>query len=146
MCTYWRTDHPPNPSIRKENEIMVGSFKDEALFIGDRIRNARRRKGFSVEYISGMLDMSAGNYRRVENGRQLITTKKLYELAMILEVSTDYILYGEAEAGCIAKVRSLFKGKDIDEIRTALAIIEVYLETCPKTKKESGTKLGAWSV
>ena len=113
---------------------------NEMIFIGQRIGDARRAKKYDSYMMADMLDMSPGNYRRLEAGSQLITTKTLYELGQILEVSVDYLLYGETESGSVAKVRSLFKGKRFDDIKTAIAIIEVFLDTCPDDLDSSSEK------
>lgn len=108
----------------------------EMIRIGRRIGDARRAKKYDSYMMADLLDMSPGNYRRLEAGSQLITTKTLYELGQILEVSVDYLLYGETESGSVAKVRSLFKGKKLDDIKTAIAILEVFLDTCPSVDSD----------
>ena len=63
-----------------------------------RLRELRKNKGYTQQYIADVLDMSRVNYTNIENGKRRLDSRRLAKLADLLEVSTDYLLgYGEFE-------------------------------------------------
>ena len=98
------------------------------LTMGERIREARISNNLQSKEMAIILDMSKDNYSRIENGQQLCTTKNLYKIAQVLEVSLDYLLFSTEEDGYVAEVRMLFKGKGLDKIRKATAILKTFFE------------------
>lgn len=98
------------------------------LTMGERIREARVSKNLQSKEMAIILDMSKDNYSRIENGRQLCTTKNLYKIAQVLDVSLDYLLFCAEEDGYAAEVRMLFRGKGLDKIRKAIAILKKFFQ------------------
>lgn len=125
-------DHP-NPFTNNERmKNMVKEIKEIdtsiMLEMGERIRQARIEKGYQSKDMALFLDMSKDNYSRIENGQQLCTTKNLYKIAQVLDVSIDYLLFNAEEDGYIAEVRMLFKDKGLEKIRKAIVIIRAFFE------------------
>jgi len=110
--------------MNKKDDVIDN---DMMLAMGERIRKARAEKGISSYDMAAALDMSRDNYSRIENGRQVCTTRNLYLIAKELSVSADYLLFDDSEDRYIAEVRMLFKGKNLDVIRKAVAIIRTFL-------------------
>ena len=111
---------------------MLKEFKeidnDMMLTMGERIRGARISKNLRSKEMAIMLDMSKDNYSRIENGQQLCTTRNLYKIAQVLEVSLDYLLFSTEEDGYVAEIRMMFRGKGLDKIRKAIAILKTFFE------------------
>ena len=101
---------------------------DVMFAMGERIRKARIKNGMQSKEMAIALDMSKDNYSRIENGTQLITTKTLYKIAQFHGVSLDYLMLGETEDAYAAEVKTIFKGKGIEKIRKAIAILKVFFE------------------
>ena len=66
--------------------------------VGTRIKDARRRRGMTQGSLAECLDYATERQlQRIENGETSCSVDKLMEIAQILEVSTDYILFGLSE-------------------------------------------------
>ncbi|MDF2652309.1 MAG: hypothetical protein K0Q73_8114 [Paenibacillus sp.] len=60
--------------------------------IGRRIREARRKKGFTQEELSDRVSLSRPSISFVENGQQNISLYAIYEICFALDVSIHKIL------------------------------------------------------
>ncbi len=68
-------------------------MKEEKIPIGDNIRIARNRLGYSQEYVAGRLGISKQRYRQLENEEQdSITMGRLSEIALILETDIETLV------------------------------------------------------
>lgn len=60
--------------------------------IGKRIREARRKKGFTQGELSERVKLSRPSISYLENGQQNITLHAIYEICFVLDVSIHKIL------------------------------------------------------
>jgi Predicted transcriptional regulators len=60
--------------------------------IGKRIREARRKKGFTQEALSDRVTLSRPSISFLENGQQNISLHAIYEICFVLDVSIHKIL------------------------------------------------------
>lgn len=70
--------------------------------VGQRIRQARRAKGLTLEKVAEAAETSIQFLTQLEKGEQCMTAIKFGRLAQALGVSTDYLLFGCAPAKDIA--------------------------------------------
>jgi len=64
-------------------------------YVGARIKRLRKESHLTQNQLSEMLDYtSERQLQRIENGETGCTIDKLMEIAQILNVSTDYLLFG----------------------------------------------------
>ena len=64
-------------------------------YVGERIKKLRKERDLTQNQLSEMLDYtSERQLQRIENGETGCTIDKLMEIAQILNVSTDYLLFG----------------------------------------------------
>ncbi len=75
--------------------------------IGKRVRRRREELGFTREHLAEQCDLSARFFAEIESGRKNMTTKSLYRVARALNLSADYILFGE-EAGVGSGLEKIF--------------------------------------
>lgn len=59
--------------------------------LGLNIRKIRELKDFSQQYIADKLSISQSSYSDIENGKVLLSEKRLEEIASVLEVSPEVI-------------------------------------------------------
>ncbi len=64
------------------------------MTIGNRIRQARNRKGYSQEYVAEHLQLSQGGYRKLETDEVRLKVDTLLVLAELLEIEVTQLLYG----------------------------------------------------
>lgn len=62
--------------------------------IGKRIRALREERGYSSKELAVMLDIDVEMMIQLEQGRMRLFADNVSKLAIIFDVSTDYIIYG----------------------------------------------------
>lgn len=62
--------------------------------IGERLKKARVKKGYTQEKLSEILNVSIAYLSRIETGATHINLKRLNEICGLLDVSEAYILNG----------------------------------------------------
>lgn len=60
--------------------------------MGQRIKKARKEKGLTQEQLAELCDLSTAHIGHVERGSRALSIETLVKIAMVLEISTDYIL------------------------------------------------------
>lgn len=64
--------------------------------VGQRIRSLRRKKRMTQQELADKLNYSTERQlQRIERGETGCSIDKLMEIAQVLDVSTDYLLFGE---------------------------------------------------
>ncbi len=66
----------------------------DMILAGKRIQQARKAKGYTQEVLSEIIMMSSKNLSCLERGTTGLSLSTLVALSRALEVSTDYILFG----------------------------------------------------
>ena len=69
---------------------------EQLNIIGDRIREAREKKGYSQKQLSEKMELMAvytcrGSISRIENGHRAVTDIEIDAISKILGVSLDYL-------------------------------------------------------
>ena len=75
------------------SDSMELSYYDMIL-AGKRIQQARKAKGYTQESLAELITMNPKNVSRLENGTMGLSLSTLVALSRALEVSADYILFG----------------------------------------------------
>lgn len=60
--------------------------------MGRRIKKARKEKGLTQEQLAELCDLSTAHIGHVERGSRALSIETLVKIAIVLEISTDYIL------------------------------------------------------
>ena len=66
--------------------------------IGQRVREIRKARGISQEALAEQVDISTTHMSHIETASTKLSLPVLAALAQALSVSTDYLLYGGANA------------------------------------------------
>lgn len=72
----------------------VVEMKIDFKIIGQRIKEARREKGWSQDKLSEVIDVSPVYISRVERGSTQINLNRLVQLANALDTSIEYLIIG----------------------------------------------------
>ena len=105
--------------------MLKDSVKELDNFaMGQRIQEIRIAKQIKAVDMAVALDMSKDQYSRIENGRSGCSTKHLYQIAQYLEVSADYLLFGDSEEGILAQIHRMLESKSAKELETIKRVIE----------------------
>lgn len=75
--------------------------------IGENIRKLRALHSLPQEYMASNLQMSQGNYARIENGDVAVSTKRLRQIAAVLGYTPEFIINFD-----INRLNRLFEQKE----------------------------------
>lgn len=67
---------------------------ENSEFVGQRITDTRKRRGYSRERLAEKADISVQFLADIEKGRKSMTVNTLRRIAAALSVTTDYIVNG----------------------------------------------------
>lgn len=81
--------------ITEGGEYMGSICQFDLGDIGDRIRNCRKNNKMTQEELAEIIDVSSNAISLIETGQQCFRIDKLDRLARALNVSTDYLIYGQ---------------------------------------------------
>lgn len=65
--------------------------------MGERLKRARIKKGFTQEKLAEILKVSIAYISRIETGKTHLNLKRLNELCTVLDTSESYILNGASD-------------------------------------------------
>ncbi len=65
--------------------------------MGERLKKARIKKGYTQEELAELLKVSIAYISRIETGKTHVNLKRLNELCTILDTSESYILDGASD-------------------------------------------------
>lgn len=71
---------------------------DEVIYeMGKRIQDERRKKGYKAIDFADMIGIGKDQLSRIENGKVVCKLEYLYTITQFLQVSMDYLMFGEQE-------------------------------------------------
>ena len=76
--------------------LMLNSANEAANIIGERIKEARVKKGYSQQQLSDKLELMAvytcrGSVSRIENGKRAVTDIEIDAISKVLDCSLDFL-------------------------------------------------------
>lgn len=98
--------------------------KMDCFAIGQRIQEVRIQKGIKAIDMAVALEMSKDQYSRIENGRSVCSTQKLCQISQYLDVSADYLLFGNRQEGIMEQIYNLLAKRDKSELETIKRVVE----------------------
>ena len=78
-------------TIRRCRRTAIGAL------IGDRLRDARERRGFKGNYVAKRLGVSPATYSQIESGQRVLTVQRLDTIRSILGLTWAQLLAAESE-------------------------------------------------
>ena len=109
-------------------EILPYTAEVQRL-VGKRIRDRRNALGMSMADLAEDLDYSdVSQVSKIETGDACCGTKTLYRLAQALDVSLDYLFFGDEIWALNQDIASRLDGLDEDRLKRVLRLIDMVLE------------------
>lgn len=65
--------------------------------LGEKIKSARKKRGYTQEKLSEICDISTGFLGHIERGTRKLSLDTLFCIAMALNVSLDYLLIDSSD-------------------------------------------------
>ena len=108
-----------------------GKLDKEAF--GRRIRAARKAKGWTREQVAEKVELSVNTMADIERGKSGTRLENFVRLCRLLDLSADYVLFGEASDGA-ARVADLLRDRDPETVR----VVERTVEALLRARDEGG--------
>lgn len=116
-----------------EKEIKFDNFSD-------RLREARKLRGWGQEMLAEKLSVSTGAVGNWEIGPKLPTAENLGKIAAVLGVSTSWLLYGEEKSGLEVKdapnERSPYSYMELPTLQKTLVDLTSRLHTAAANERK----------
>lgn len=103
---------------------------DEILLLGERLRNRRTALGFTQESVSEQIGISLRYYQMIERGERKVSLETLIGLSDALNISIDYLLFGDASRTLTDPISELFSGLSLKQRDDAFKILQLYAKAC----------------
>ena len=102
--------------------------KQERIAIGQRLRNKRNLLGLTREQFAELADIGVGYYGQIEVGTSQMSIDTLIKVARTSRLSTEYILFGEAEPHPdLTSIEALFAHCSPREQKLAEKVLQLFL-------------------
>ena len=91
-----------NPSfftgeIDIDEAVSVVSPKEKKKQVGNRLKQMRIEKGLTLKELSDLVGLSDSQLCLIENGESNLTKKRAADIATVLHVGVEWLLYGDEE-------------------------------------------------
>lgn len=103
--------------------------------IGTRIRKYRKLKNISQEELAEKIDISTTHMSHIETGSTKLSLQVLVDIAQILEVSTDALIFEKTSKLKIQKIETILSDCNENEIAFITKIVETSKEFFEKEPK-----------
>ena len=70
---------------------------DSDWLLGNTIRTARMKKGYTQEELSEMLDITPGHLKHMESGKRKPSIPILFQMMKILDFSVDELIFPDCQ-------------------------------------------------
>lgn len=98
--------------------------------IGKRIKEVRKKRGFTQEYIAERLDVSCQHISDIERGLNGMSVPTLMVLCKILDIDADYILFGTATRSKNNPINNIISKMTPQQSLHAEEILTAYAKSC----------------
>lgn len=103
-------------------------MKDVGWEIALRIRDSREQQGYTREVFEEKSEVSAKFLYEVETARKDISAKTLIKICKALNVSSDYILFGQGNKEDYSQLLYLLQQLDNKQIQLVTGIVELMVK------------------
>lgn len=93
--------------------------------IGSRIKAERKRLGLTQEQLSEMINVTPHYIYEIERGMKAMSMETLINLSETMELSTDYILFGNQRRNLGEMYRMLDEMSDERRLRAEKVIVQL---------------------
>lgn len=95
---------------------------EDMINMGKRIQMVRKQKGYKGMEFADMIGIGKDQLSRIENGKLPCKLEHLFVIARVLNVSSDYLLYGTEENNIVMMLKDM-NSSDIQKIKKIIEIL-----------------------
>ena len=100
-------------------EMMIKALSDEIkMKIGKRIQDKRVERHVKTDDLAELMQIGKDQLSRIECGRAICKTEHLYLIAQYLNVSVDYLLFGDNRLQLSMEIEKMLQGCTNEELKT----------------------------
>lgn len=117
-------------------------FEIDYKAVGQRIKEYRINKNMTQDTLAESIEVNPSFISNIERGKTKMSTETLANIARSLNVSIDYLLFGDIKLECdqymniaILEVKEILKGKDKEDIDAFLAFCKDFMGFLKKISK-----------
>lgn len=103
---------------------------DELLLFGERLRSRRISLGFTQEFIADKVGISLRFYQMIERGEKSLSVDTLMNLARVMSVSVDYLLFGDLSSSFENPIAEILHSLSLQQREDAAKILKLYANAC----------------
>ena len=97
--------------------------------IGGRIRKIREERGYTREQLAEYADISSDFLWQIETGRKSMKVQNLAKVASALNVSADYLIYGNIQYKDNPKINSMIASLPDELQKQVEKMITLFVDT-----------------
>lgn len=125
--------------FRRKYELNVVKYElcevnsvthDELLLFGERLRSRRISLGFTQEFIADKVGISLRFYQMIERGEKSLSVDTLMNLARVMSVSVDYLLFGDLSSSFENPIAEILHSLSLQQREDAAKILKLYANAC----------------
>lgn len=105
-------------------------------FVGKRIIDTRKRRGYSREKLAEIADISVQFLADIEKGRKSMTVNTLRRVAAALNVTTDFIVNGTEDGSESVRLDAMIASLSPYQKEQAEKLLAVFVETITRGEQE----------
>lgn len=98
--------------------------------IGIRVQDCRKKQRMTVEHLAEMANISPEFLRAIESGQKGMSLTTLASLAVSLQTSTDYLLFGSASEEKYTVMVQILQSFPEERIQDLAQLLKNILELC----------------
>lgn len=80
---------------------------DKPISLGESIRNARIKKGYTQEYLAELLGITPGHLQHMESERRKPSVPMLFQMMTLLEFSVDALVFSAPDTPRLLDISGL---------------------------------------
>lgn len=98
--------------------------------IGKRIRKSREDKGITQEILGELCSLSTSYIGHIERGTRKPSLETLFKIAVILDVSLDWLVFDSVDSTNItfSQISSILKTKSKDKVEVFMNVVRILAE------------------
>ncbi|MBQ7885457.1 MAG: helix-turn-helix transcriptional regulator [Clostridia bacterium] len=111
-----------------------------AEILGNRLKQVRKKKNYTQEYVAEMIDLSVEHLSRIENGKKNIYLHKLALWCDVLDVPIEEILTGAVTPANPAHNRQfgeIAQGCSVETVSAMLSVCRAIAEVEKRAKAQN---------
>jgi len=102
----------------------------ELLQFGERLRRRRNALSYTQENVAEQVDISLRFYQMLEQGQKSVSLDTLIRLSKALNLSVDYLLFGNLSYALADPSNGLLSGLTVHQRENAVRILQLYSDAC----------------